>query len=119
MDRPKITDQQAADAIYRHATELLFTQHKSAAETIELLKQKGLDDSNAKLVVTTLQTRHTEKANTASFTGMLYGAVLCVVGSVASVVTQFTSTDEVHLILSYGTLVSGALLFFKGFTGRA
>ncbi len=118
MEEKNLRGQEAADEIYKYASQLLFTQQKSPEQTRDLLIKKGLTEPNANLVISTLLAQKHEPGQTRALKDMIYGALLGIAGGFATVSNYITGCEEVHIILSYTAIITGSLLFFKGLANR-
>ena len=106
METNQAEQQEAINQIYNYAANLLVTQKKNNYEVKQALIEKGLDENSADIVVENLNnqiaTAKKERANK----DMLYGALWCVGGIVAT---------AAHIgFIFWGAIVFGGIQFFKG-----
>ena len=100
------SQQEIINQIYAYAAKLMVEQNKSAAETKKVLIEQGLNDEVASLVVKNLQKQISEAKKKRAAKDMIYGALWCVGGTVA------TLADFGYIF--WGAIVFGAIQFFKG-----
>ncbi|RZK59851.1 MAG: hypothetical protein EOO91_03740 [Pedobacter sp.] len=105
MERNDDDQQQVVNQVYDHAANLLVNHKMSAYETQNALMEQGLDEENAAIVVSNLeqqiQSAKKERANK----DMLYGALWCVGGLIA------TFADFGFIF--WGAILFGGIQFFK------
>ncbi|MES2776477.1 MAG: hypothetical protein V4722_20030 [Bacteroidota bacterium] len=100
------TQQEAADQVYAHAANLMVHQKMSHQDVQIALVEKGLDAESAATVVTNLGTEIRAIKKDRAQKDMLYGALWCIGGTVATLA-------EVGFIF-WGAIVFGGIQFFKG-----
>jgi hypothetical protein len=106
MESVEKNHQETADQIYQFAANLLVNQGKSEDETKSELIAQGLDSQTASTVVENIQTQiHSAKKERAK-KDMLYGALWCVGGIVAT-------AANIGFIF-WGAILFGGIQFFKG-----
>jgi hypothetical protein len=98
--------QEAANQIYEYAANLLVHQKKNTNETINALIEKGLDKESATTIVSNLEQQIQEAKKERANKDMLYGALWCIGGIVA------TAADIGFIF--WGAIVFGAIQFIKG-----
>jgi hypothetical protein len=99
-------NQQEVDKIYNHAANLLLNEKKSETQVKQILIAEGIDQEGANFIVQNLSNQinaaKKEKANK----DMLYGALWCIGGIVATVA-------DIGFIF-WGAILFGGIQFFKG-----
>lgn len=118
MDKRNINGQKDVDEIYRLTTDLLYNRKKSPEETRLLLMEKGLDQTNADLVITTVRSRKSEAGGLCAFKDMVYGAFWFVSGGIATISSSLTEWEHAPQVLSVAAILFGGILFIKGLTNR-
>ncbi len=95
---------------YEFAATCLYEKQMTKAETLEALKDRGIEADVASKIIQELgnliQAPHEVKMNT---TEMLHGALWCIGGTVA------TLADFGFIF--WGAIVFGAIQFFRGMAG--
>lgn len=97
---------EAVNQTYAYAANLLVSQKKTPEETKSALIEKGLDAATAGIVVDNLEQQIIAAKKVRAKKDMLYGALWCVGGIVAT-------AAQVGFIF-WGAIVFGAFQFFKG-----
>lgn len=98
--------QELVQGLYNHAAHQLFTENKLDVEVIDDLVAKGLDRESASAIVTNLQTRMAEAKKERAQKDMLYGALWCIGGTVATLA-------NIGFIF-WGAILFGGIQFIKG-----
>jgi hypothetical protein len=106
MERQDDNKQEAVNQIYEYAVDLLVNHKKSASETKSALIDKGLDEESASIVVANLEQQIKDTKKEGANKDMLYGALWCVGGIVATI-------SDIGFIF-WGAIVFGAIQFIKG-----
>ncbi|RZT00144.1 hypothetical protein [Aquimarina brevivitae] len=106
MENQNISQEEAANQVYEYAANLLVNQKKSTAETKSALIAQGLDEESATAVVTNLSQQIKDAKKEGANKDMLWGAVWCVGGIIATVA-------DIGFIF-WGAIVFGAIQFFRG-----
>ena len=96
----------AVDEIYEFAANLMVNEKRSNTEVVNLLVEKGLDQESAQTIVSNLEQQIKEAKKKNGQKDMLWGAVWCIGGTVATV------ADFGYIF--WGAIVFGAIQFFKG-----
>lgn len=89
-----------------YAANLLVKEKKSATETKNALIAQGLDEESASVVVSNLEQQIKDAKKERANKDMLYGALWCIGGIVATV------ADFGYIF--WGAIVFGAIQFIKG-----
>lgn len=97
---------QTLQKIYDFAANLLVNEKKSSSETKQLLIQEGLDEESAGIVVENLEKQIKEVKKERGNKDMLYGALWCIGGIIATV------ADFGYIF--WGAIVFGGIQFFRG-----
>ncbi len=98
--------QQIVDEIYNTAAHMLVEEKRSSAETREALVAMGLDEQSAATVVFNLTEEIDKQTKSKANKDMLYGALWCVGGIVA------TASDVGYIF--WGAILFGAVQFIQG-----
>lgn len=106
VENQPTNDQEVVDKIYDYAANLLLTEKRDPATVISLLEEQGLDKESATLVVNNLQSQIREAKKEAANKDMLYGALWCVGGLIAT----FANFGFVF----WGAILFGGIQFIKG-----
>ncbi len=106
MENQNNDQQETVNQIYEHAANLLVNQKKSASETRDALVEQGLDEESAFTVVANLEQQIKDAKKEGANKDMLYGALWCIGGIVATV-ADFG-------FIFWGAIVFGAIQFIKG-----
>jgi hypothetical protein len=100
------SQQEIINQIYDYAANLMVNEKKSAVETKSVLINQGLDEESASIVVNNLQQQIRDAKKERANKDMLYGALWCIGGTVATV------ADFGYIF--WGAIVFGGIQFFKG-----
>lgn len=104
---PTTTNQQVeTNKAYNYAASLLIHGNKSEEEVIESLKKEGLDHTSATHIVSDLQQQIDNAKKERAKKDMLYGALWCVGGTVATIA-------NIGFIF-WGAIIFGGIQFFRG-----
>lgn len=106
MDNNQNDQEQAVNQIYDYAVNLLIEQKKSPEEVKHILVKEGLDLESASVVVGNLEKQIKEAKKEGANKDMLYGALWCIGGTVATIA-------DIGYIF-WGAIVFGAFQFIKG-----
>ena len=106
MESEKDNQQEAVNQIYDYAANLLVNENKSATETKNALIDQGLDEESAAIVVSNLEQQIKDAKKERANKDMLYGALWCIGGIVATIA-------DIGYIF-WGAIVFGGYQFFKG-----
>jgi hypothetical protein len=100
------TQEQVIQGLYNHAAHQLFTENRLDIEVIDDLVSKGLDRDSASAIVTDLQNKMDVAKKERANKDMLYGALWCVGGTVATLA-------NIGFIF-WGAILFGGIQFIKG-----
>ena len=106
----------AVEGVYEHAASLM-TEGKTRAEVLEDLKSRGLNDERASVVVDNIFELRTKARQEAGQLNLLYGALLCIGGIGATVLTYplaASLSGRGHYVIAWGVIALGAIQFFRG-----
>lgn len=106
MENQNINQQQAVNAIYEYAANLMLNEDKNTYEVKMALIEQGLNEESASIVVTNLEQQIEDAKKDNAKKDMLYGALWCIGGLVA------TAADIGYIF--WGAIVFGGIQFFKG-----
>ena len=106
MENQNDDQQETVNQIYEYAANLLFNEKRSATETKNALISQGLDEESAAVVVSNLEKQIKDAKKEGAKKDMLYGALWCIGGIVATV-ADFG-------FIFWGAIVFGAIQFIKG-----
>lgn len=98
--------QQAINRIYNYAADQMLNQNKNEYEVIQDLTDKGIDKESATMIVNKLNEQIGEAKKEQAKKNMLYGALWCVGGTVATLA-------QIGYIF-WGAIIFGAIQFIKG-----
>lgn len=106
METNQVNEQEAVNQIYQYAANLMISQKMNSEETKQALVAKGMSAENAAIVVDNLEAQITTAKKDRAKKDMLYGALWCVGGIVAT---------AAHIgFIFWGAIVFGGIQFFKG-----
>jgi len=100
------SQQEIVNQVYDYAANLMVNEKKSADETKNLLVSEGLDAESASIVVNNLQEQIREAKRERANKDMLYGALWCIGGTIATIANLG--------FIFWGAIVFGGIQFFKG-----
>ena len=106
METNQNDQQGAVTKIYDHAADLLINGKKSGSEVQQILIDKGMDPGAAKVIVDNLSSQIVSAKKEGANKDMLYGALWCVGGIIATMA-------DIGFIF-WGAILFGAIQFFKG-----
>ena len=98
--------QKAVNQIYEFAANLMVEQKLSDSEVKSALIEKGLDEESASTVVKNLKVQIKDAKKERANKDMLYGALWCVGGIIATVAN--------FGYVFWGAILFGAIQFIKG-----
>lgn len=99
-------EQEAVNKVYNYAAALMVQQKKSPDQAKNELINQGLDDESASIVVDNLLKDITRAKKERANKDMLYGALWCIGGIIATVA-------NIGFIF-WGAILFGAIQFIKG-----
>lgn len=106
MEEQKNDHQETIDQVYNYAVNLMVNEKKNPAETKAALITQGLDEESAGIVVSNLEEQLSDAKKERAKKDMLYGALWCVGGIVAT---------AAHIgFIFWGAIIFGGIQFFKG-----
>jgi hypothetical protein len=106
METNSNTDQEIINQTYSYAANLLVHEKKTPEAVKTSLQERGLDAATAAIVVDRLQEQIQTAKKEAANKDMLYGALWCVGGIIAT---------AAHIgFIFWGAIIFGAVQFFKG-----
>jgi hypothetical protein len=106
MEATEIAQQENINALYNHVARMLVQEKRSDVEVIDSLVQQGIDAESASTIVFNMQEKISELKKERARKDMLYGALWCVGGIVATV-------SNIGFIF-WGAIIFGGIQFFKG-----
>ena len=106
MENLNDEQQKVANQIYEYATNLMIDEKKNSTETKEALISRGLDEENASAVVSNLEQQISTAKKSRANKDMLYGALWCIGGTIATVAN--------FGYIFWGAILFGAIQFIKG-----
>lgn len=107
METPVTQQQQeAVNQLYNFAANLMVSQNKSSEEVTNALIEKGLSQDAAYTIVNNLKDEIRKAKNERATKDMLYGALWCMGGTVATVA-------NIGFIF-WGAILFGGIQFIKG-----
>lgn len=106
MEANEMTQEQVANQVYGFAADLLVKQQRSPEAVKKALIEKGMDASNARIIVENLQNQIKVAEKEAGKKDMLWGAVWCIGGTVGT----FANIGFIF----WGAIVFGGAQFIKG-----
>ena len=105
---------QSLEAIYNFAAQRMASGASGAAVEQELMQQ-GLDPQSARTVVAELSSVRTSAQRSAGLRNMGIGALFCIGGIIATVVTySLASESGGTYIIAYGPAIFGGIQFIRG-----
>jgi len=99
-------EQNTVNQIYEYAVNLMIHENKNSYEVQMALKERGLDDESAKIIVENLEKEIEDAKKERANKDMLYGALWCIGGIIAT-------ASNIGFIF-WGAIVFGAIQFFRG-----
>lgn len=105
---------QAVNAIYNYAANMLVNENKTADEVQAALVEKGLSSENAATVVRAIEDQIYEAKRSRASKDMLYGALWCVGGIIATAIGYSSASGGGGYMVFYGAIIFGAIQFFRG-----
>ncbi len=111
MDNQEPDMQKIAQALYGYAAQRM-KNGASDEQIVGELKDKGLKEELARAIVSKLRPVHTEAKHTAGRKNMIFGALWCVGGLIATLVGM--SAGGGFFIIFWGAIIFGAAQFIRG-----
>ena len=106
MESNQNEQQEAVTKIYDYAANLLVNENKSESEVEQILIAEGIDSESAKIVIANLSKQIIDAKKERANKDMLYGALWCIGGIIATVA-------DIGFIF-WGAIVFGGYQFFRG-----
>src|SRR5689334_14026066 len=106
MENTEVSQTDAVSQIYNYAANLLVNENKNAEEVKDALVQKGLSVDAAYTIVRSVEDQISKGHKERATKDMIYGALWCVGGTVATVA-------NIGFIF-WGAILFGGIQFFKG-----
>jgi hypothetical protein len=106
MESNQNEQQEAVTKIYDYAANLLVNENKSESEVEQMLIAEGIDAESAKIIVENLSKQIIDAKKERANKDMLYGALWCIGGIIATVA-------DIGFIF-WGAIVFGGYQFFRG-----
>lgn len=106
MENQAIEQSQAVNNWFNFTADLIVNQGKSAEQAKAALVEKGLSDSAAYTIVSNIEDQISDAKKEQAKKDMLYGALWCVGGTVATLA-------NIGFIF-WGAILFGGIQFFKG-----
>ncbi|NMM47666.1 hypothetical protein [Marinigracilibium pacificum] len=106
MNDQSVNQQEVVNQIYDYTANLMYNENKSATETKSILVGEGMDEETASVVINNLQQQYQEAKKKRAGKDMIYGALWCIGGLIATVA-------DIGFIF-WGAIVFGAVQFFRG-----
>lgn len=108
-------NQDTIQQMYNYASKLLFKQNKTDEETKEcLIRSGGLTPEVADHIINDLNTRYKEEEKKAGRSNMLFGALWCIGGIIATVMSYNAASGAGTYVVAWGAVLYGAVQFIKG-----
>ena len=106
MEQVQPNQQEAVNKVYNYAANLMINQKKETYEVRDALIAQGIDEPTATTIVDKLEQQINDAKKSRAKKDMLYGALWCVGGIVATVA---------HIgFIFWGAIIFGGIQFFKG-----
>lgn len=106
MEKEQVDQQHTVDQVYQHAANLLFSERKPSYEVTDHLIKQGIEAGTAAAIVENLENQIEKAKKEQAQKDMLFGALWCVGGIIATVA-------DIGFIF-WGAILFGAIQFFKG-----
>ena len=106
MEATQTSPQVAGDQHYSIAAHQLLAEKRTGTDVIDNLVGQGLDPESAQDVLANLQAQIEQAKKSSAQKDMLYGALWCVGGIVATMASIG--------FIFWGAIIFGAIQFFKG-----
>jgi hypothetical protein len=100
------SDQSSVSAVYNHVARMLIQEKRNEIEVIDSLVQQGVDAETASTIVLHTQSHISQLKKKRAQKDMLYGALWCVGGIVAT-------AANIGFIF-WGAIIFGGIQFFRG-----
>jgi hypothetical protein len=108
-------EKQAIEQIYNYASDLIIRQNRPDYEVVHLLQDKGLNESNAQLIVDKIVSQVNNAKRSKAKKDILYGALWCVGGIIITVGTySAASNGGGSYVITWGAILFGGIQLFKG-----
>jgi len=106
--------QQAVQAVYNHAADLLVNGKRNAEEVKQYLVRQGLDEQSASQVVDNVEQQIIVAKKERAKKDMLFGALWCGGGIVVTAATYSAASGGGSYVVAWGAILFGAIQFFRG-----
>src|SRR6188768_1425974 len=106
MENTGVSQPDAVSQIYNYAANLLLNENKNVEEVKDALVEKGLSADAAYTIVRSLEDQISQARKERATKDMIYGALWCVGGTIATVA-------NIGFIF-WGAILFGGIQFFKG-----
>lgn len=115
MEQISAEEKQVVEQIYVYASDLIIRQNRPDYEVVHLLKDKGLNEPNAQMIVDKIVNQVNDARRSKAKKDILYGALWCVGGIIITVGTySAASNGGGSYVITWGAILFGGIQLFKG-----
>lgn len=115
MEQISAEEKQVIEQVYNYAADLIIRQSRPDYEVVELLQDKGLNESNAQLIVDKIVSQVNDARRSKAKKDIIYGALWCVGGIIITIGTySAASNGGGTYVVTWGAILFGGIQLFKG-----
>lgn len=113
MENTNNPNQAIVEEIYNYAAQQLFENNMSQHDVINLLMDRGLSYSDAKIVTSNLIEQGAKEMKSARKKGMIFGLLWFFGGLAVTIFTYNAASEGGTYIVAWGAMLWGIIQFFK------
>lgn len=113
MENTNNPNQAIVEEIYNYAAQQLFEYNRSQQDVINLLMDRGLSYSDAKIVISNLLEQMEEERKSSRKKNMIFGLLWFVGGLAVTIFTYNAASDGGTYVVAWGAMLWGIIQFFK------
>lgn len=113
MENTNNPNQAIVEEIYNYAAQQLFENNMSQHDVINLLMDRGLSYSDAKIVTSNLIEQGAKEMKSARKKGMIFGLLWFFGGLAVTIFTYNAASEGGTYIVAWGAMLWGIIQFFR------
>ena len=113
MENTNNPNQAIVEEIYNYAAQQLFENNMSQHDVINLLMDRGLSYSDAKIVTSNLIEQGAKQMKSARTKGMIFGLLWFFGGLAVTIITYNAASEGGTYVVAWGAMLWGIIQFFK------
>ncbi len=113
MENTNNPNQAIVEEIYNYAAQQLFEYNRSQQDVINLLMDRGLSYSDAKIVISNLLEQMAEERKSSRKKNMIFGLLWFVGGLAVTIFTYNAASEGGTYVVAWGAMLWGIIQFFR------